>query len=341
MRQIYILTVLIVSTFMATAQDCVSLGCAGAYTITTDGTQSDQGSGPEWGCYNGYPRKQTIWQYFYADLGGNYTQTFASAADLDWLVYDLGTSFTAMNCPVDPTPWTQIACDLSYNPGGPTGPGLESTVSTTAGHYYAIALILWEPLTLTFTFSNPQLNGNNLSAANCLTVLPVKLLNFTAIPQSNNVFLNWTVGGEINTARYEIQGSTDGQHFITGGSVGASNHSNYQFLYAGALGAGLQYYRLKTIDKDGNFSYSQILSINLKSNHGLTVANNPVASQLNITGLENKGELRIVDLTGKLVRTQTVHSTSVSIDASSFPAGIYALQYSTGNNLSVVKFVKR
>ncbi len=341
MRQIYLLAIVILTSFTLSAQDCVSLGCSGSYTITTDDTQPDQPSGPEWGCYNGYPRKQTIWQYFYSDLGGNYTQSFACAADLDWLVYDMGTSFTAMTCPVDPSAWTQIGCDLSYNPGGPTGPGVESTVTTTAGHYYAIAIILWEPLNLTFTFGNPQLGGNNLSAANCLTSLPVKLIKFSGVQNGNDVLLNWIVGEEKNVARYEVQGSTDGQNFHTAGNVAAANQSNYQFLYAGAVTAGMQYYRLRMVDIDGKVTYSDVLKISAKSSYSLTIVTNPVASMLTVTGLKNSGELRIIDLAGKTILKQNIHSSTVSIDASRLHAGLYAVQYTDGNNISVAKFLKQ
>ena len=126
MRKIYFLLALIIYSFSLSAQNCISLGCADAYTVTTDGTQADEASGAEWGCYNSYPRKQTFWQYFYSPSGSNYTQSFSSAADLDWLVFDMGTSLPTFTCPVSPSGWTQVGCDLSYDPGGPTGPGFGS-----------------------------------------------------------------------------------------------------------------------------------------------------------------------------------------------------------------------
>lgn len=342
MRKICQLLILIIYSCSLNAQNCLSLGCSDSYTITTDGTQPDQPSGPEWGCYYGYPRKETIWQYFYSPSGGNYTQSFASAADLDWLVYDMGTGFAPLTCPISPLGWTQIGCDLSYNPGGPTGPGVESTVSTTAGHYYAVALILWEPLALTFTFGTPQLGGSNLTAANCITLLPVKLVSFTASPDGNSALLNWRVSDEVNVSHYLVQASSDGQNFQTVGNVTANNQANYRFLYQDGISVGLLYYRLKMVDADGKSSYSVVVKIqdNNVQDQGLHIVTNPVVNGLNIIGMKNKGELRIIDLTGKTMLQQPVRSQTMSVDAGSLRPGLYILQYSDGNTAEVQKFLK-
>jgi hypothetical protein len=340
MRKTALLMLLISCSFALRAQNCLALGCADSYTITTDATQPDQASGPEWGCYNGYPRKETIWQYFYSPSGGNYTQSFASAADLDWIIFDMGTSFTPLNCPVSPLGWTQVGCDISYNPGGPTGPGQESNVTTTAGHYYAVALILWEPLALTFTFSTPQLGGSILTAANCLTILPVKIISFTASPDGNGVLLNWHVSDEINVSHYEIQGSADGQNFQTIANVAALSQDSYHFLYNGAAAAGLQYYRLKMVDADGKFSYSIIVKIENKSTNRFQITNNPVANVLSITGLKNTGEIRIMDLAGKIMLKKPVSSQALSVNATAMHPGLYMLQYADGNTLETLKFLK-
>ena len=341
MKYLYLLLTFIISSFSIEAQDCVSLGCASSYTITTDGTQADQPSGPEWGCYNGYPRKQTIWQFFYSPSGGNYTQSFSSAADLDWLVYDLGITPPTLTCPVSPLGWTQVGCDLSYDPGGPTGPGEESTVSTTAGHYYAVALILWEPLTLTFTFGTPQLGGTNLTSANCLTLLPVNLISFTAAQQGNNVFTKWKVSEEINVSHYEIETGTDGRNFSTIGKVSAANNKEYSFLHKGISNNGALYYRLKTVDLDGKITYSGIVKILVTANNSLRIAENPVMNTLNITGLKSNGQIRIMDLNGRTIIEKTVQTQTVSVDIAAAHRGLYLLQYFDGNNTQTLKFVKQ
>ncbi|MFT3934429.1 MAG: T9SS type A sorting domain-containing protein [Chitinophagaceae bacterium] len=341
MRLFLLFALFIAFSLPGIAQQCVSLGCADTYTITTDGSQPDQPSGPEWGCYNGYPRKQTIWQYFYSDMGGYYTQTFACAADLDWLVFDMGSSFAAMNCPVDPSPWTQVGCDLSYNPGGPTGPGLESNVMTTAGHYYAVAIILWEPLDLTFTFGNPQVGSKNLSAANCLTVLPVNNLQLTAKPVNGNALLHWTVTDEINITRYEVQGSTDGLHWNTGGSTAASGQSRYQFSYSNAVSSGLLYYRLRIVSSNGKITFSDIVTIDSQSATTPRIIDNPVGGILHISGLAGNGSLRVMDMAGKTLVNQPVNNTTVSMNVYNWLPGLYVVQYIQGNKIWVEKFVKK
>ena len=347
MRKICILlTGLIIYSLSLQAQNCVSLGCGNTYTVTTDGTQPSVVSGAEWGCYNGYPIRETFWQFFYSPSGGNYTQSFSSPADLDWIVFDMGTTLPAISCPISPTAWTQIACDISYNPGGPTGPGVgvEAIAVTTAGHYYAVALILWEPLTLTFTFGNPQLGGSNLTVANCSAVLPVKLVSFTGELQNKNVLLKWLVAEEVNVSHYEVQSSIDARNFKTIGNVAASTNNNgkYSLVHPDPTSAnGIIYYRLKTVDVDGKLSFSSIIKIQLKGASRMQITENPVLNNLNIGGLKSKGQIRIIDLTGKVLLEKKVQTQAMSINIPFIQTGMYLLQYADGTNTETQKFIKR
>jgi ELWxxDGT repeat protein len=122
-----------------------------------------------------------------------------------------------------------------------------------------------------------------------LSNLPVTLLNFTASLQSNSVQLNWSTSSEINSGHFKIQRSGDGIHFTDLGQIAASGNSSiekkYRYDDANAYQARSEilFYRLKIVDMDGKYKYSNILSVKLKGGiNELKVYPNPVHNQLSI-----------------------------------------------------------
>ena len=346
MRKIIcLLTGFIIYSSILSAQSCVSLGCSKNYTFTTNGSGNDT-LRTGWNCLLNVPVHQVIWQYFYSPTGGNYTQVFTNAggADLDWAVFDIGTILPATSCPVSIVGWTVVQCNIAPNPGGPTGPGVDGIVPTVAGHYYAVALVLWESLNVNCTFTTPQIGGSNLTAANCPGILPVKLISFTGGLQNKNVLLKWVVAEEVNVSHYEVESSTDARNFKTIGNVAASinNNGKYSLVHADANSStGVIYYRLKTVDIDGKLSFSSIIKIQLKGSSRMQITENPVINNLNISGLNGNGQIRIIDLTGKVLLEKKVQSQAMSINIPFIQTGMYLLQYTDGSTTETQKFIKR
>lgn len=105
--------------------------------------------------------------------------------------------------------------------------------------------------------------------------LPVQLVNFTADVHNNNVTLNWQTATEINNYGFEIERTPHIPPFEKGGNMGGwekigfvEGHGNsnspkeYSFT-DNHLPAGNYSYRLKQIDNDGSFEYSQIIKIDI------------------------------------------------------------------------------
>jgi hypothetical protein len=115
--------------------------------------------------------------------------------------------------------------------------------------------------------------------------------------------------------------------------------------------AGTNYYRLKQIDKDGNYSYSAIVSLKSK-NQDIRISNvypNPVRGELNLVisaPASEKATISITDLTGKVIlqrSTQLVSGdTYERINVQSLAAGTYLVKMITANGVetTVQKFVK-
>jgi Peptidase family M1 domain/Peptidase M1 N-terminal domain/Secretion system C-terminal sorting domain len=184
------------------------------------------------------------------------------------------------------------------------------------------------------------------------SILPVELVSFTGRSENGNIILEWTTATEINNLGFEIQRSLDNNQFNTIGFVegnGTSTERNeYSFVDEGFQGK--IYYRLKQIDFNGTFSYSDVIEIN-----GVTVTTieleqnypnpfNPstkIKYQIADAGFVN---LRVYDVLGNEVSTlinkdMQAGSYEVEFNASNLPSGIYYYTLNTGSYSQTKKMI--
>ena len=184
-------------------------------------------------------------------------------------------------------------------------------------------------------------SGNFDSAylnANC--IVPIQLHSFTGALVNNKVNLNWKVATATNFSHFEIERSNNGTNYTTVGNVALKNTDQYQFIDGLSINNSNYFYRLKLMDLDGNFSYSNVLRFQNKLNSGLTILGNPVKDKIMVSGLEGKGQLSVYDFAGKLILQKNVKSTDALIEVSTLMKGIYILKYTNGRNVDTQKFVK-
>ena len=146
-------------------------------------------------------------------------------------------------------------------------------------------------------------------------LLPVTYTSFTAtVASNNNVELNWTTENEINNSHFEVERSFgNGEGFTSIGSVsksallGAGKHAyRYSDDAKELKGRGVIFYRLKQVDVDGKYKYSEVLAVKLQSKNdgSLQVFPNPFADKLELrfsVSVDAMAEIRIVSVTGKVV----------------------------------------
>jgi hypothetical protein len=165
-----------------------------------------------------------------------------------------------------------------------------------------------------------------------LSALPVKLESFTARPVRNTSVLQWNVSLEDNLWMYEVQHSTDGLNFESLPKiVPASKKSQYQFTHDNPQ-RGINYYRLKMVDKDGSFSYSLIRAVSFGNTGTLNVFPNPANDIVNIKipveMLSTANTITLTDISGKKVLQKTILQPSQieRLDVSNLPSGKYVIQ---------------
>ena len=176
--------------------------------------------------------------------------------------------------------------------------------------------------------------------------IPLTLLSFNGSYDGKTVNLAWKTTNEINSKNFEIERSSDARNFSSIGTVNAYNSqatNNYSFADAQPL-VGSSFYRLKIVDRDGKFKYSNVVSINTKLKGGLTVYPNPTTDNITVSHSKASANttLNVLTVSGKKVSSITVSKDAVqtSVDVSTLPAGNYVIVINNAGERSSVKFVK-
>ncbi|NNE28609.1 MAG: T9SS type A sorting domain-containing protein [Saprospiraceae bacterium] len=171
-----------------------------------------------------------------------------------------------------------------------------------------------------------------------LVALPVELRQFTASKNGCFSLLNWTSGSEVNFSRYELEWSPTGityRSIITVEGKGENNSHDYFFQHKNT--AYHNYYRLKMIDRDGTFEYSETLELIHDCNdpNGVTVYPNPVSKgnsviQVKFFGTIETEFVELYDLMGRSISRIDIQGSegwnTMDIQVSSFPPGSYYLK---------------
>jgi CubicO group peptidase (beta-lactamase class C family) len=173
--------------------------------------------------------------------------------------------------------------------------------------------------------------GNNPIASKVAALsLPVNFLYFKASPQDgNSVQLDWATAQESNNDRFEVERSADGVNYTRIATIAGHNNSSVPLYYGytdkQALPA-LNFYRLKQIDKDGDFKYSSIVSVRFDAAREITISPNPARSYIEVRGA-NVQQAFVMDLTGKtLITKKPAANTDNRINIASLPKGIYVVK---------------
>jgi uncharacterized delta-60 repeat protein len=175
------------------------------------------------------------------------------------------------------------------------------------------------------------------------SALPVTYLNFSASKQNANVLLNWQTGTETNNNYFSIERSSTGTYFNEIAQINSNMKHSYSYTDINPS-QGINYYRLKQVDKDGKFSYSQIVNVVFDIKNMFVVYPNPAVNVLNIKGMNAAKDYHLIihDAKGNAIAETSVHNNSAySWNIESISSGLYYLEIISDNRSSTIKFVKQ
>ncbi|MBN2571827.1 MAG: DUF4623 domain-containing protein [Ignavibacteriales bacterium] len=194
----------------------------------------------------------------------------------------------------------------------------------------------------------------NTKGAGSTAPLPVELKTFSASATVNRVNLSWETASEYNNYGFEIQRAGTDKNWAKIGFVDGAGNSNtvkkYSYTDKEVYTAGQYYYRLKQIDNDGTFSYSNVLSVNIEVpkeyalNQNYPNPFNPSTTIQFALPTSANVKLSVYDILGKEVAVveqgqKEAGIYSVNFNASNLASGIYVYKL-TANGTDGSKFTQ-
>ena len=154
--------------------------------------------------------------------------------------------------------YASVGGGTSYTTATPATTATSTTITVPKPPAVNATTTITEIILRTPTGSGGSYQWNHACAINI--TLPVDLISFEAEREEDNIKLNWSTASEENNDYFEIQKSYDGEVFTPIGYVDGAGNSNavLEYSYTDSE-TGKAYYRLKQLDYDGEFEYSDIV----------------------------------------------------------------------------------
>lgn len=178
-----------------------------------------------------------------------------------------------------------------------------------------------------------------------LAALPVDIISFMGKVNGNYLTLNWEVGSEINLLQYEVERSFNGTNFTTIAQIEAKNL--YQYSYnenVEEIRGRRVYYRIKKIDKNGKYAYSNLFTIHIPLNTKFSIYPNPAKDVVNLqfSNIANINTTMIVtDIAGKTIfkKQITAANGKVAVNTTNLTNGTYFVHIIINNETLVSKLI--
>ena len=234
-----------------------------------------------------------------------------------------------------------VAADLS---AGATGAAMASLADQTA--------LTFTNASLTGTFSGANLSSGNVD-------LPVELTAFTAAATSSMAILKWSTATEVNNTGFDVERctmlntapATDWQKIGFVAGAGTSNAPHEYSFTDKNITSGRYTYRLKQIDRDGSFKYSQSAEVEVGTvpqvyslSQNYPDPFNPTTTiTYSLPGDENI-RLAVYDILGSEVGVlvngvQTAGSHQVMFSGSNLGSGIYFYKLESSGQTIIKKMI--
>ncbi|MCS6981476.1 MAG: T9SS type A sorting domain-containing protein [Flavobacteriales bacterium] len=232
--------------------------------------------------------------------------------------------------------------------GAYAGLGIWAINNSTTNH----VLLNYSGLGLGFhSFSRWTLSDPDVSP------LPVSLTSLTATCNNDHILITWTTASELNSKEFVVQRSTDLQNWVFVGAKPGAGNSNQPLSYSlvdPRPEPGVNYYRLLQFDYNNSDPaiYGPVSSscspTGEPTGENLVFYPNPSTDWMTVDVVLaeawDNAELRIMDVTGKLVQLQNVSLkegfNSFKVDVSNLAPATYAFVLSNGvRSFPIQKFV--
>lgn len=175
-----------------------------------------------------------------------------------------------------------------------------------------------------------------------IVFLPVELLSFEATPVQDQVALNWITASELNNDYFTVERSVDQENWeeiIRMDGHGTSELTHHYVNIDPRPHLGMNYYRLKQTDYNGEYTYSPVRAVEFKGEE-LGIYPNPTNDIFYVEGdLNNVQVINIIDGRGRLVTSDSKDDLSREWNLSEhgLESGIYFVEFMLNNGAVVTE----
>ena len=178
------------------------------------------------------------------------------------------------------------------------------------------------------------------------SLLPITLLDLNAKKQTDKVQINWETSTEVNSSKFFVQRSKNGNDFTTIKQVQAAGNSMFPLKYSTLDDNpvnGTNYYRISLIDKDGSSVFSKIVSVNFTNKGIVTIVYpNPTKNNFVLRVSDPSGtttlQYSLFDVNGKLLLSNIITKTETTVQVNQLAAGTYFLKVLDKNQHEIKTF---
>lgn len=176
----------------------------------------------------------------------------------------------------------------------------------------------------TVTANSDDTSSSTAAETLNVTPLPVTFVYFEGTSEQYYSILKWATSSEVNNLGFEVEKSKDGILYekigFVNGEGSTTKTSTYKFVDINRF-SELTYYRLKQVDYDGTYDYSDVVVVSSEASTIITFPN-PIVNRLYIKNAPKDCTYRIYNSLGSLLQSG---NTENSIDVSKLARGSYII----------------
>ena len=278
----------------------------------------------------------------------NYNDLYYSPSNYNCLVRMYGTNYNTL------AEWQATGKDLN------SVSKLVNFVSATDLHLTGLSNGDTDLIATPIAGITTDIDGNTRNALypykgadEASVALPVELISFTAAAENQKVILKWTTATELNNNGFEIQRRVAESDFATVGFVrgeGTTTNQREYFYIDKELVDGKYFYRLKQIDFNGSYEYSNVIEIDVRGLDDYALEQNypnpfnPATTIGYVLKDKSNAKLTLLNAIGEEVAVlvneeQDKGFHKVDFSASNLPSGVYFYRLQAGDYTSVKKMI--
>ncbi|WP_190277353.1 Ig-like domain-containing protein [Taibaiella lutea] len=197
------------------------------------------------------------------------------------------------------------------------------------------------PLTVTVNdvANNVPVGTFNYTVVINNTPLDVNLVSFDGKADNDNIILSWIAVNNTGNKGFEIERSADGKVYNKIGYVNGNEKGTYEFIDESPL-EDLNQYRLKILDNEGSYTYSNTISVKATIFSDIQMYPNPMEGNVLYVKGSHIKHISVSNSVGQNINVPVEYSNSVQqLSTQSLSKGIYYLHVVKSDNvITVYKF---